>query len=104
MRSFRLNGWQRIGIVLTVLWAIGSTIWEVSSIIESDTSYDSYDSCVSKPNADLRVCNQAFETEQFKEVRRGLVFVLLPIPIAWLIAYALVALVRWIRRGFDPWT
>jgi hypothetical protein len=104
MLGFRLNGWQRIGIVLTVLWAIGGTIWEVSSIIESDTSYDSYDACVLKPNADRRACDQEFETQQFKEVRRGLVFVLAPIPIAWLIAYGLIALARWIRRGFDPWT
>ena len=27
MRGFRLNGWQRLGIVLSVLWLIVGTIW-----------------------------------------------------------------------------
>jgi hypothetical protein len=27
---------------------------------------------------------------------------LAPIPIAWLLVWGLVALVRWIRRGFQP--
>lgn len=27
MRRFRLNGWQRIGIVLSVLWAIGAVLY-----------------------------------------------------------------------------
>ena len=27
MRGFRLNGWQRIGIVLSALWAIGSWLY-----------------------------------------------------------------------------
>jgi hypothetical protein len=26
-RGFRLNGWQRIGIVLSVVWAVGATIY-----------------------------------------------------------------------------
>jgi hypothetical protein len=102
MRRVRLNGWQRIGILLSVVWAIGGTIWVVISESESDTSYAIYDSCVSKPNADPRACDQAFATEQAREVRRGLVFVFAPIPIAWLVAYALVALVRWIRVRFKP--
>jgi TPR repeat protein len=29
-------------------------------------------------------------------------FALVPLPIAWLLAYALVRLVRWIRAGFKP--
>jgi hypothetical protein len=35
---------------------------------------------------------------------RALSAALVPIPIAWLIAYGLVGLMRWIRRGFIPST
>jgi hypothetical protein len=29
----RINGWQRIGIVLSVVWAVGATIYELGAIL-----------------------------------------------------------------------
>jgi hypothetical protein len=59
-----------------------------------------------EPNSDQSACEQAFKSEQAELVSVGrwniAIFVLAPIPIAWLIAFMLVALVRWIRRGFKP--
>jgi len=74
---------------------------------ESNTnSYVSLGTCMYEPNSDQSACEQAFKSEQAELVSVGrwniAIFVLAPIPIAWLIAFMLVALVRWIRRGFKP--
>jgi hypothetical protein len=34
MRGFRLNGWQRIGIVLSVVWALSISTWFFQHIPE----------------------------------------------------------------------
>ena len=34
MRGFRLNGWQRIGIVLSVVWALSISMWFFQHIPE----------------------------------------------------------------------
>jgi hypothetical protein len=103
MRKFRLNGWQRIGIVLSVVWIIiaGSWGWR--------HAYDQAD-------ANFRLCVAAIETasdlQSCRETRlraiavpRGAsaaVVALAPLLIVWLLVYGLVVLVRWIRRGFHP--
>jgi hypothetical protein len=60
--------------------------------------------CLDKPNYDYKICSETF----YKEFEKGVaghwyvaaLFAFVPIPIAWLIAFGLVAVVRWIRRGF----
>jgi hypothetical protein len=65
-------------------------------------------SCISRPNYDDDACIQAFKKNYTKGVAGhwhwAAIVGLAPIPIARLIAYALVALVRWIRAGFKAST
>lgn len=116
----RLNGWQRIGIILSVIWAIGGGIWGNTMALDEAGKLTSLqlDSCVATNRARLRL--KPGESEPYDKVWTpcwelhaknfmhhadghwyaaagvGLV----PIPIAWLIVYGLVVLGRWIRRGF----
>jgi hypothetical protein len=106
MSSRHLNGWQRIGIVLSVVWAIGGGLWGNSVAIRdgSAPAIMRYESCISVPNYDSDGCSQALDKDYAAGVAghwyAAAAVGLVPIPIAWLLAYALIGLVRWIRRGF----
>jgi hypothetical protein len=99
----RLNGWQRIGIVASVVWAIGGPRMNVANasfigrVLDVDRANNDFDRCRERakdaydsvPRYPLLSANGAFVA-------------LVPVALGWLIAYALVYLGRWIRAGFKP--
>jgi hypothetical protein len=106
----RLNGWQRIGIVASVIWAIGAPIYmdHAAQREASDRFSESYESCRAFPTIDP---NRCFEqaSRLYDNVQRytfstpeTAVVAFVPIVLGWLGVYALVYLVRWIRAGFKP--
>jgi hypothetical protein len=103
MRRLRLNGWQRIGIVLSVVWAIVGSLWGLHTLF--DPIRQSFSTCASAVT-DFSYCSNLFEREMAdaRQMRLAMIvmFGLAPIPIAWLIVYGLIGLVSWIRRGFGP--
>jgi hypothetical protein len=126
MRGFRLNGWQRIGIVLSVVWAVGAFIYARDAAEnraeefarsayqicfdnarrvlgdESDPSAQShYDAALNGCYAELQRTRAVWLAGSWGDAA---ITALVPIPVAWLLAWGLVALVRWIRRGFQPST
>lgn len=108
MRGFRLNGWQRIGIVLSVVWAIGALVyvWQ-DHTARSATHQKLYYKCMFAPDGDTSLCDardQALRSASRRVTVDLLTWSLAPIPIAWLLVWGLVALVRWVRRGFQPST
>ncbi len=56
----RLNGWQRIGIVASVIWAIGAPIYKDNEAQRAadESFYRSYDSCRDVPSNDPEQCLQ----------------------------------------------
>lgn len=104
MAPFRLNGWQRIAIVLSVVWAIVGSVWALNLLFEP--VYQNYATCQRLNSASVWDCQKLFETQmatarQQRPTAVAIVAVA-PIPFAWLLGYALVGIVRWIRRGFQP--
>jgi hypothetical protein len=101
----RLNGWQRIGIVVSVLWVIGGGIWgnEVG-ISEGDWAVRAYKRCLETKSNDWPQCDRKFEKEYPEAIKyhwaNAAIFAFAPIPIGWLAVWGCVALVRWVRRGF----
>jgi len=108
----RLNGWQRIGIVASVIWAIGAPFYldqaaqqEASAVFSRN-----YNLCRDNPsNSSDRCYDQAKRLEKDIVPRYRLLppdtanvasVSLVPIVLGWLLAYALVYLVRWIWAGF----
>jgi hypothetical protein len=103
MSGRRLHGWARIGIVLSTVWAISGSLWALNLLFEP--VYQNYATCRTLIIVSPSDCRQLFET-QFADARqRRLTAVAVvglgPIPVAWLLVYALVVLVRWIKRGFQ---
>ena len=103
MRRFRLNLWQRIGVVLCLVWMVigGSWGWR--------HAYD-------KADAEFRVCIagvksvtdvQACRDTRFRAIAvpRGVsasIVALAPITVVGLFIYGLVWLMRRTRRAFSP--
>ena len=106
----RLNGWQRIGIVLSILWAVGAAIYQRNADIEraAFSAGLTYKGCTAvlseKHISDFSQCGLEFD-KTFRIMLEGswgnvAVVALLPIPFAWLLAYLAIWVLRWIRGGF----
>jgi hypothetical protein len=114
MRGFRLNGWQRIGIVLSVLWAIGAWLYMEAAAFKAAQEAMTVisDMCIrnktDRNDFDFKPC-----FDQANDIRQTTFgdwsawawpVALVPIPIIWVLVYLLLSVVRWIRRGFQPST
>jgi hypothetical protein len=102
MGGFRLKRWQRIGVVLTLLWMIGGGIWGWRH------AYD-------KVDAEFRACVAAIQTPADLQACRDTRFSALAVPrsvsaaavglvpplAVWLAIAALIWLLRRIGRRFQ---
>jgi hypothetical protein len=112
----RLNRWVRIGILFSVIWAVGAAIHTHKSDVERANFWVklSYDTCTfgkqANHDADLSSCDAERKTtfKRLMEVSNaGAAFVALaPIPFAWFAVFVLVYVVRAQIVGFRavvPW-
>lgn len=106
----RLNGWQRIGIVLSVVWILGAGIYQRSSDIKKaqDFASFSYRVCADATglNRNLILSDCLKQSQKDYEIwikpswANVAAISLVPIPIFWLIAYGLIKIYRWVKVGF----
>jgi hypothetical protein len=122
-RLKRLNGWQRIGVVLSVMWALYGLYWgEEFGLHQGDWTNVVYESCMdsaqkktwnkdnfNNPNweqysKDSAACEQTRDKDWKDSIQYHWYYAaicsLVPIPLAWGIVCGLIALVKWVRRGF----
>lgn len=104
-RRLHLRGWARIGIVASILWIICGGIWGNNvGIHEGDYVMMTYEDCLRSVHTDMRACQVAFDKDWPLAIAHHWwyagFFALAPLPLAWAAAYALRAIVRWIRSGF----
>jgi hypothetical protein len=96
----RLNGWERIGIVLSVLWFVGTFAYALN---DHDRTADlflsacrldkSFDECWEETRP-LRALSLQWVVDVLGLAIFGIFF-------GWLCVYVVVATVRWIMRGFS---
>jgi hypothetical protein len=122
-----MNGWQRIGVVLSVLWAIGGTFWGYNIGCHEGGDVDrDFEQCRQgaqnryenqnqyqetrryTPNdliKDLGECRSRYKRASRDATQTGSLYAallaLLPIPFAWFAVYKSVALIRGVREGFE---
>ena len=111
-----LNGWQRIGIVLSVVWVIVGGLWgnqfgrdELRAAVVAahrrclDERSVQPDGTIPK-DTNWGPCNQALSQDYPVAVQGqwwyAVAFAFIPIPIAWLTVYGFLALVGWIKVDF----
>jgi hypothetical protein len=109
----RLNGWQRIGIVASVVWAIGGPLYLTQRAFDDPLEQSGfvYRVCRDGPT-DPAICSarskqaldEAIQADPMAQVGWGpwAAKAFIPVLVGWLLVYALVYLVRWIRAGFKP--
>lgn len=116
----KINGWQRIGIVASLLWALGAGVYERNKTLENATNYYlsvTTDLCpqIAKDtvavdeteHASYLKCliKTAKEAESMKaltgeSILKLLPFSFVPVVAGWLLAYLSLMTFRWIRVGF----
>ena len=122
-----MSGWQRIGVVLSILWAIGAPI--ALAISQNIDASDSFDRCldlagrISRNFDDIeqrakvydREANACTRVEMASSTSITAVFqsvftdketieylIIAPILTMWLLGWVIITTVRWLRRGFSP--
>ena len=113
----KLNGWQRIGIIASVVWILGGGMGTYFSELDSASRFIASDhvSCDASlwgETGDARdkgykECNQqagdAFAVALSNARLEAALVALIPVPLGWGVAYLSLSLVRWVRRGFKSW-
>jgi hypothetical protein len=126
-----INGWQRIGIVLSIiwffaysiiLWSSGSAdrleLYEIRKSNCADTfnadnevsrpSESDYDKRLGEKRNELRQCEKAAAVAFRSELRTArqnipvlLANVIASIVLAWGVVWSVIGIVRWVKRGFE---
>lgn len=107
----RLNGWQRIGIVLSIIWCIGSGVY--LWIDQMNDLHESYGAqlhlCMDLPNGYEMGCIKDADAVFSNMVAalyrawpwEALIFCSVTLAIGWFGAWGILATKRWIARGFS---
>ena len=112
----KLNAWKRLGIVLSVIWAVGAGGYEYFSTINRASDFGALAAKVCDDSREARhlpydeaACWTGHDSPFRKNyaimaegVWPGTLFLALaPLPFFWLIAWGVIAVVRWVLRGRD---
>jgi hypothetical protein len=109
----RLAGWHRVGIVLSVLWAIGAGIYQRNADIRRADEFSqlSFNVCAENerirqqrdPNFSGSCTDRAvgkYQTFLKGSWGNTAILAFAPIPIAWGLIYLILAVMRWVSAGF----
>lgn len=112
----RLSGWQRWGILLSILWALGAGIHQRNEDVEAADGYANFARRVCaegkalKGVTDLASCDQAMADNRASWLTNSwgnvAAMALVPIPVGWLLAFVLLHTGRAQVAGFRavvPW-
>jgi len=101
----RLNGWQRIGALASVVWVLAGPVYLINKDTHHATKQASLSmkACYQAGRKDcLKVYDATYAASRDVKATWGnwamLAFV--PIVAAWLVVWGTVTLLRWIRAGF----
>lgn len=110
----KLNGWKRIGIIVSIVWILWCGIETYSSQIDtrSDLIAVIHASCdnglMGKTGDDWKVGFQKCDKEEDDSLAlarknallMGAIFAFVPVPFGWGFIYLLLFLLRWVKHGF----
>lgn len=101
----RLNRWQRIGVVISVVWALSAAWYMRNSELEAAHNFFdfAYRVCMETQATTLKNClDQATHDSavwfipNWGDIAFG---ALSPIPLFWFISFVFIRVFRWVRAG-----
>lgn len=105
----KLNRWQRIGVVLSVVWVLGAAYYERNRQMESGQTWMEISSqnchgynALAKdiPKKDCsKEWDRAFQIHMIPQWENIAFVSLTPIPIGWGIVFLFIRIYRWIKAG-----
>jgi hypothetical protein len=105
----KLSGWKRLGIVITLAWVAGTFGYAFWVHIDEQRSFPArvHDACLELTEGKSKEdCTELYEKTRRKSADipfpwpNPLTLALGPILPFWLAGWMLLALARWVRRGF----
>jgi hypothetical protein len=107
----KINGWQRIGILASVVWMVGAFFYTITQEqrVLGQLNAELHASCFESANRhDDKAAWQACEDSSVRQMMSDLkqerveaaTVALVPVPLAWGFAYLALFLMRWVKRGF----
>lgn len=104
----KINGWQRIGVVASVLWALGGGVYEGKRRLQyADDFYSNTMDRICPQRDSFSECmQQAGKTYEYMRAFNGhdvleILFVsIVPVVAGWLLAYLSIMAFRWVKVGF----
>ena len=109
----RLNGWKRIGIIVSVAWIFSAGIfvynkedflyaYQVVAAVPACKALDAAggDAYVS-PSDECKQGKVDFLNAFNDRVLEVAAATFIPVPLGWGVAYLILFLVNWVRRGFN---
>lgn len=116
MNLKQLNGWQQVGIVVSIVWAIGAAIYQRNADVERAQNFANYAYKVCTDTKSLSHDNELASCSQEREKNMAVwlkgswgnvaIVSLAPIPFGWLAAYIFIGIWRGAVIGFRavvPW-
>ncbi len=106
----RLNGWQRIGVALSVVWILSvSGCGALEYVQEGKPTYFFVDTVMvqlppatnlDRPDRSLSHEEVFGRADRHFRVDRLIVILLVPVVLFWALAYVCIFVVRWVAAGF----
>lgn len=107
----KFNGWQRLGITGSVLWALTAGPIELSRIDRAATAQaeDAVQVCVNSfptiSDQEFAQCgpeySETYTAWAQNDLEDAAAVAIIPVPVFWLLACLAVCLWRWVVRGFQ---
>jgi hypothetical protein len=105
-RIMRLNGWQRIGLVLSVLWVVGAAIHERNKQVNAAYALfqSQYRMCLERADS-MKNCGETVSLQATLDATANWLdvafYAFSPVIAGWLIALIATKTYRWISDGFS---
>ena len=101
----KLNRWQRIGVVISILWSLGAAYYERSAEMESGQHILSlnYRACMEIERVNIETCSAQMQKEfdiWMKPNWGNISFIAFaPIILGWILVFISIRVHRWIKAG-----
>lgn len=105
MKRFHLNMWQRIGVVASVIWIVVAGVKRRMEIMDTAllTASMDRDACLQQQRQACEgVWTKTFELYANDRWPEVVATAVVPVVLAWIVAYAVLFTFRWVLAGRQP--